>query len=312
MDIAHQMILFADVVEHGSFSAAARALGLTPSAVSKRIGDLEDRLGIRLLNRSTRQISLTEEGRAFHTCCVEISASVRSAEALGLSMGEQARGTLRVASTVAFGKSQVLPLLPEFLAQHGDVRVHLDMTDRPIDLSNASYDMAIRFSEQIEDDSLVARKLISNRRIICASPSYLAANGTPSEPHDLKTHNCLTVSTVEHWNDWHFEQDDQKFSLHVDGNFEASSADAVYHATLAGLGIARLSSYLVSEDLRTGRLVHLLPAHCVENSDILMVFSDRRNLSPRVRVFIDFLAAKFSEANRLKRPRRAQRLSAVP
>lgn len=298
MDIAHQMILFADVVEHGSFSAAARALGLTPSAVSKQIGDLEDRLGIRLLNRSTRRIGLTEEGRVFHARCLEISASVRSAEALGLSMGEKASGTLRVASTVAFGKSQILPLLPEFLAEHADVRVHLDMTDRPIDLSNAGYDMAIRFSEQIEDESLVVRKLISNRRIICAAPSYLAANGTPTEPKELRAHNCLTVSTVDHWNDWHFEQGGQKYSLHVGGNFEASSADAIYHATLAGLGIARLSAYLVSEDLRSGRLVHLLPEHCVENSDILMVFSDRRNLSPRVRVFIDYLAAKFSAANR--------------
>lgn len=299
MDIAHQMILFADVVEHGSFSAAARALGLTPSAVSKRIGDLEDRLGIRLLNRSTRQFSLTEEGRSFHARCVEIAASVRSAEALGLSMGDQPKGTLRVASTVAFGKSQVLPLLPEFLANHSDVRVHLDMTDRPIDLSNASYDMAIRFSEQVEDESLVVRKLLSNRRIICAAPSYLAANGTPTDPQELRAHNCLTVSSVDHWNDWHFQQDERKFSIHVAGNFEASSADAVYYATLAGLGISRLSAYLVSDDIREGRLVHLMPEHCVENSDILMVFSSRRNLSPRVRVFIDYLAAKFSKANRL-------------
>ena len=292
------MILFADVVEHGSFSAAARALGLTPSAVSKRIGDLEDRLGIRLLKRSTRQISLTEEGRAFHARCVEIAASVRSAEALGLSLGAQPKGTLRVASTVAFGKSQVLPLLPEFLAKHEDVRVHLDMTDRPIDLTNASYDMAIRFSEQIEDESLVARKLTSNRRIVCAAPSYIAANGYPSDPQELRAHNCLTVSTVDHWNDWQFEQGGQRYSLHVGGNFEASSADAVYHATLAGLGIARLSAYLVADDLREGRLVHLLPEHCVENSDILMVFSERRNLSPKVRAFVDYLAVKFSEASR--------------
>lgn len=298
MDIAHQMILFADVVEHGSFSATARVLGLTPSAVSKRIADLEDRLGIRLLNRSTRHISLTEEGRSFHIRCAEISSRVRAAEALGLSMGDQPKGTLRVASTVAFGKAKVLPLLPEFLAEHSDVRVHLDMTDRPIDLSTASYDMAIRFSEQIEDKSLVARKLISNRRIICAAPSYLDANGMPSQPNELKAHNCLTVSTVDHWNDWHFEQEGQKFSLHVSGNFEASSADAVYYATLAGLGIARLSAYLVAEDLRQGRLVHLLPDHAVETSDILIVFSERRNLSPKVRVFVDYLAAKFADARR--------------
>ncbi len=300
MDIAQQMILFAEVVEHGSFSAAARALGLTPSAVSKRIGDLEDRLGIRLLNRSTRQISLTEEGRSFHARCVEISASVRAAEALGLSLSARPKGTLRVASTVAFGKSQILPLLPEFLAEHEDVRLHLDMTDRPIDLSGTGYDMAIRFSDQIKGESLIVRKLISNRRIICAAPSYLAVNGTPTGPQDLQAHNCLTVATVDHWNDWHFSQGNRKLSLQVSGNFEASSADAVYYATLAGLGVARLSAYLVADDLREGRLVHLLPEHCLENSDILMVFSDRRNLSPKVRVFVDYLVAKFSNAARLR------------
>jgi DNA-binding transcriptional LysR family regulator len=222
MDIASQMILFANVVDHGSFSSTARDLGLTPSAVSKQIGHLEDRLGVRLLNRSTRQISLTEEGRPFYARCAEIAAEVVEAEAMAHSMGERPQGNLRVAATVAFGKSQLLPLMPAFIAGFPELKVTLELTDRPFDLTESSFDIAIRVSEQIEDSSLIARKLTSNKRVICAAPSYIETHGKPKIPEDLADHNCLRISTVAHWNEWHFRQGGRDWYHHADGNFDAT------------------------------------------------------------------------------------------
>ena len=293
MDIASQMILFASVVDHGSFSATARSLGLTPSAVSKQISQLEDRLGVRLLNRSTRQISTTLEGRSFYERCAEISAGVHRAEELAQSMSGKPQGNLRIAATVAFGKARLLPLIPAFTASYPELKVALELTDRHIDLSDSDYDLAIRFPEQITDTSLVACKLASSKRHLCASPAYLDAHGAPETPEDLKNHNCLRISTVAHWNDWHFRKGDETWIFTATGNFDANSADAVYHATLAGLGIAQLSSYLVDPDIAAGRLVTLLPDYEEEASDIFAVYSDKRNLSPKVRVFIDYLVEHF-------------------
>ena len=293
VDISTQMILFANVVDHGSFSATARAIGQTPSAVSKQIGHLEDRLGIRLLNRSTRSVTPTEEGQSFYLRCSDIAAEVCEAEEMAHALSKHPQGTLRVAATAAFGRVQVLPLLPSFLERYTDLRVMLDLTDAPIDLSEPDYDMAIRFTEQIEDTALITRKLAHNKRIVCASPDYLRSHGTPTCLQDLEAHNCLRLTTVDDWNDWRLDQGDGEVVFHPTGNFEASSADAIYHATVAGLGISRLSTYLVGPDIAAGRLVHLLPGHCEDQADIFAVYSERRNLSPKVRVFIDFLAAHF-------------------
>ncbi|MEQ9559003.1 MAG: LysR family transcriptional regulator [Rhodospirillales bacterium] len=293
MDIATQMIMFAAVVENGGFSAAARDLNLTPSAVSRQIGQLEDRLGTRLLNRSTRLISLTEVGRAFYARCAEVSQGVQEAEALVLNMVDHPQGTLKVAATVAFAKAQLLPLLPAFLAGNPDLKISLDATDRVIDLVEEQVDVAIRFSEQIDDSSVVSRKLATNRRVYVAAPSYVAANGMPRTPDDVAGHNCLRISTVEAWNTWTFDDGSGPIRLPIKGNFEANSADAIYYAVLAGVGIARLSTYLVNDALAQGRLVRVLPDFADETSDILAIYSNKRNLSPNVRAFIDYFAEKF-------------------
>ena len=292
MEIASQMLLFAHVVEHGSFSASARAFEHTPSSVSKQIGQLEDRLGVRLLNRTTRGIALTEDGKAFYVRCAEIARAVAEAESMVVSLGDHPQGTLRVAATVAFAKAILLPLLPAFLAKNDDLKLVLDVTDRPVDLAEGEADVAIRFTEQITDPSVVARKLATNRRVICAAPSYLKKYGMPERPEDLLQHNCLRLSTVSSWNDWEFPGPHGPGVLHVTGNFEANSADAVYHAVRAGLGIARLSTYLVNEDIRAGRLERILPEYIQQDSDILAIYASRRNLPPKVRVFVDFLAER--------------------
>lgn len=293
MDIATQMIMFATVVENGGFSAAARDLGLTPSAVSRQIGQLEDRLGTRLLNRSTRRISLTEVGRAFYARCVDVSKSVQEAESLVLNMVDHPQGTLKVAATVAFAKAQLLPLLPTFLANNPDLKISLDATDRVIDLVEEQVDVAIRFSEQIDDSSVVSRKLATNRRVYVAAPSYVAEHGLPRTPDEVANHNCLRISTVEAWNTWTFDNGNGPLRLPIKGNFEANSADAIYYAVLAGVGIARLSTYLVNDALAQGRLVRVLPDYADETSDILAIYSNKRNLSPNVRAFIDYFAEKF-------------------
>ena len=293
MDIATQMILFATVVENGGFSAAARDLGLTPSAVSRQIGQLEDRLGTRLLNRSTRRISLTEVGRAFYSRCSEVAQNVQEAETLVLNMVDHPQGTLKVAATVAFAKAQLLPLLPTFLAENPDLKISLDATDRMIDLVEEQVDVAIRFSEQIDDSSVVSRKLATNRRVYVASPGYVAKHGMPMTPDDIGKHNCLRISTVEAWNNWTFDDGAGPVRMPIKGNFEANSADAIYYAVLAGVGIARLSTYLVNDALEQGRLVRVLPDYADETSDILAIYSNRRNLSPNVRAFIDYFAHAF-------------------
>ena len=305
MELSGQMVLFAKVVECESFSAAARILGHSPSAVSRQIGHLEDRLGVRLLNRSKRGLSLTEEGRIFHQRCAEVATRVAEAESFAAQMTDHPKGVLRVVSTVAFAKAQLMGTIPDFLAQYPDIQLSLELTDRKVDLAAEAIDVAIRFSEQICDPAVIARRLASNRRVICAAPSYLERRGTPRTPRDLAGHNCLRLTTVTRFNDWHLEDPDGGGPLLLKGDFEANSADAIYHAALAGIGIARLSTYLVCDDLRSGRLVRLLPDYPLDSSDLFAVYSDKRNLSPKVRAFIDFLVSRFGPVPPWERGREA-------
>lgn len=290
---ADQLILFARAVDEGSFSAAARALDLTPSAVSKQVRRLEDRLGVRLLTRSTRHLRLTPEGHAIYARCRGVAHAVEEAESLAATLSGNVSGTLHVVSTVAFGKSQLLPLLPQFLRAHPQLHLKLELSDRYLDSATEAFDAAIRFTEQMSDTSVVARKIAENRRIICAAPVYLNSYGVPRKAEELDGHNCLRLSTTESWNDWELADGDSTRKVQVSGNFEANSADAVYHAALSGLGLARLSTYLVAEDIREGRLVHVLPEYTQEFAEILAIYPDRRHLAPKVRAFIDFLVERF-------------------
>lgn len=293
MEISSQMVLFARVVEAGSFSAAARTEGHSPSAVSRQISHLEDRLGVRLLNRTRHGLSLTEEGRAFNERCLEVADRISDAESFVASMSDRPQGVLRVVSTVAFAKAQLMAVLPEFFERYPDVRLALELTDRPIDLAAEGIDVAIRFTEQIDDPSVIARRFAGNRRVICAAPAYVARFGAPETPGDLARHNCLRLSTVSRWNDWHLDDPETGERIGPSGHLEANSADGVYHAVLAGIGIARLSTYLVEDDLRAGRLVRVLPDYVDEGSAIFAIYPEKRNRAPKVRAFIDHLAGHF-------------------
>jgi len=281
MELSSQMVLFAKVVAAGSFSAAARTVDQTPSAISRQIKQLEDRLSVRLLTRTGRGVFLTEDGTQFYEKCRAVSEEVNQARALLSEMSDHPTGRLKVVCTVAFGKSQLIPLLPAFSAQFPQVDIALTLTDQIVNLSLEGADLAIRFSEQVLEQSVISRKLAENKRVLVAAPGYLAKSGSPKEQDDLRQHQCLRLSTVQSWNDW--------IPKGNRSDFEANSADAVYHAALAGMGIARLSTFLVNDDIAAGRLVRVLEGYEQQESKITVSFAERRNLPPKIRAFIDFM-----------------------
>jgi len=231
------MVLFAKVAEAGSFSAAARAVDQTPSAISRQIKQLEDLLSVRLLTRTGRGVSLTEDGTQFYQKCRAVSDEVDEARALLSEMSDHPTGRLRVVCTVAFGKSQLIPLLPTFAERFPDVDMSLTLTDKIMNLSFDGADLAIRFSEQVLEQSVISRKLADNQRILVASPKYLAKRKAPLVMDDLVHHCCLRLSTVLSWNEW--------IPKGAHREFEANSADAVYHATLAPPKIRTFIDFMV-------------------------------------------------------------------
>ena len=293
MDKTTQMTVFVRAVDAGSFSAAGRALQMTPSAVSKQVSRLEQRLQVRLVNRTTRRLSLTAEGQTFYERSVRILADIDGLERALTELHDKPRGTFRVTATTGFTKHQVVPLIPEFLERYPEVSVQLELNDRHVDLVAEGIDVAIRIGN-LADSSLVARKLGVNRRVICAAPAYLKKHGAPRVPEDLRHHNCLTFSDSPRFNDWEFEESEGLRTLRVSGNLSVNHTDALYQSVLAGIGLARLATYLVGPDLRTGRLIPVLAEYSHEKTPIYAVYPHRRHVPAKVRVFLDYLLSKFT------------------
>lgn len=294
MDAIHsEMAVFARAVETGSFSAAARTLNLTPSAISKQVGRLEDRLGARLLNRTTRRLSLTEAGEDYYQRATRILAEIAEAERAVALSHEAPRGVLRISASIAFGQTQLVPLVREFLALYPEIRIELNLSDRLIDLVEEGVDVAIRVAA-LPDSSHIARKIASERRIVCAAPSYLTRFGTPRTPAELADHNCLIYSTISS-EDWQFRGPDGPRAVKVTSNFVANGGEAVRDLAIAGLGVARLATFLVGPAVQDGRLVPVLSEFEErQETAIHAVYPHRRNLSPKVRAFVDYLAEKMS------------------
>jgi len=294
MDWQSEMAVFVRVVEEESFSATARGLKLTPSAVSKLIGRLEDRLGARLLNRTTRRLSLTEEGHAFYQRCVPILSAIEEAERAVTELHAEPRGVLKVNASTAFGQYHIEPLIPEFLALYPDLRIQLTLSDSLVNLVEEEVDVAIRIAD-MPDSSLIARKLGPARRMVTAAPAYLEKNGTPQTPDDLKEHNCLTLSFETSLNQWEFQGPDGPQRMRVSGNFETNNATALHEAALAGLGLMRTANFIAGPDIRKGTLVPVLQDfETLGNANIYAVYPHNRHLSPKVRAFIDLLTDAFT------------------
>ncbi|SMF09804.1 DNA-binding transcriptional regulator, LysR family [Tistlia consotensis] len=294
MDNVSEMEVFVRVVQAKSFSEAARSLGLSPSAVSKQIGRLEDRLGARLLNRTTRQLSLTEIGAAFHERAERIVNDIAEAERAVSHLHGAPRGQLKVNAPVAFGIDHLAPLLPGFMAENPEVSVDLSVNDRFVDLVEEGIDVALRIGE-LADSSLIARRLAANRRVVCAAPSYLERRGTPASTADLKRHNCLVYTYRQQRRDWHFDGPGGHELVTVNGDLETNNAQVLRMAALGGLGIVLLPLWLVGPDLTEGRLIEVLPQYHVPDSSIYAVWPAGRHLSPKVRAFVDHIAAEIGE-----------------
>ncbi|ASY63818.1 Transcriptional regulator, LysR family [Sinorhizobium sojae CCBAU 05684] len=293
MGLQETMAVFLAVVDEGDFSAAARRLRMTPSAVSKIVGRLEGRLGVRLLQRSTRSISLTAEGQAYAESARRILSDLEEAE-LAIQPGAEPRGRLRVSLPSAFGHRLIVPMLPNFIGRYPAIELELDFTDAIVDLVNGDADVAVRVAAQ-SDSTLITRRLAPNRRVICAAPAYLERHGVPERPDDLEGHICLGITSRGGLNVWEFDEGGRRRAIRIRSSVEANSTEALRRLALAGMGIVRLSEILVGPDIQDGRLKAVLTdCNRADAEPISVVYPHRRFLSPRVRAFVDFLAEQFA------------------
>lgn len=284
-----EIATYVRVVDLGSFAAAAADRGLTPSAVSKIVSRLEDRLGVRLLQRTTRRLALTPEGETMLQRGREILAAVEAAEAEVMAARGRPRGLIRVNTGTAFAKHRLCPILPEFHARYPEVDIELSVADRRVDILGEQVDVAIR-TGQLGDSSLIARTLGRSSRTICAAPSYLARRGVPAVPADLARHTCLRLTGYTRLAEWPMRIDGQVVPLRVTGAVTCDNADILLDMTRSGLGISRLATFILEDDIAAGRLVPLLTDHHVsEVVPITALMPPGRQNLPRVRAFVDFL-----------------------
>lgn len=287
-----EMEVFAEVVEAESFSAAARTLGLSKSAVSKQISRLEDRLGVRLLNRTTRRISLTEAGASFYAACRRVVDEADTAERAVSNLSAAPRGLLKLNAPMSFGFLHLGQAIPAFHSRFPQISVEAAMNDRFVDLVEEGYDVAIRIAN-LSDSSLVARRIAPCQTVICASPGYLARRGRPERPEDLAGHDCLLYANQQQPHEWEVTSPRGLQRVKVDGPLLANNGDLLCGATLAGMGIARLPTFIVGRHLQSRELEVVLPDFPVPESGIHAVYPHSRNLSVKVRVFVDFLVDYF-------------------
>jgi len=301
MDNVKAMRLFLTVVQTGSLSGAGRQSGLSPASVSRQITALEDDLGVRLLNRTSRRLSLTEAGQVYLEHAERLLQDIDELRDAVSQMAVKPRGTLRIQSRISLGTQHVAPLIPAFLALYPDLKIDLWLTDNDLDLTEHGIDLAIR-TGNLSDSTLIGRRLASSPRVICASPEYWAEHGKPATPEALMDHNCLTYrfefGTAAAL--WQFRIDmGQSINIQVAGNFQTNNGEALRVATLSGLGVAMLPAWSVKDHLKAGSLERVLSDYETTVSDldfgIYAVYLSRRNLSAKTRLFVDHLVTEFSK-----------------
>lgn len=295
MENLPEMAVFAKVVEAKSFSTAARSLNISKSAVSKQVTRLEQALGARLLNRTTRHLSLTEIGAAVYEHCARMVAESEEAVLAAGRLSSQPRGVVKLSASVAFGKLHIAPAMPEFLRRYPQVSVQLVLTDHMVDLADEGFDLVIRLTER-PAPNLVVRKLAPLRYVVCGTPAYFKQAGTPRAPRDLANHNCLFYAYQSFQDRWSFKGPRGPMSVRVRGNFQVNSSEAIREALLGGLGVGLVPTFTVGQDLKSGALKPILTTYQPLGgfgSSIYAAYLPNRNLAPKVRALVDFLVERF-------------------
>jgi DNA-binding transcriptional LysR family regulator len=297
LDKLEAMAIFARVVEEESFSGAARKLGLSKSAVSKQITRLEDRLGARLLNRTTRRLSLTDAGSAFYRHCARIVEEGEAAEEAVTLLQEAPRGTLRIAAPMSFGHKHLGRAIGEFGDRYPDLRIDMDLSDQFVDLVADGYDVGIRITA-MRDSSLIARKVATSRILVVASPAYLEAHGEPKTPEDLTAHKCLIYSNSTTPGVWNLTGPEGQTQIKVEPALIANNGDFLTAAAVEGRGIAMQPSFICGDDVNKGKLVPIMRDYSLTELNVYAVYPAREHLPAKVRLLIDHLVETFGGGDR--------------
>ena len=292
MDKFQEMRAFVSVVGEGSFVRGAEALNLSKTAVSRLVGDLESRLGTRLLQRTTRRLSLTQEGEVFLERCKELLDGLEEAEAELSAQSGEVIGQLRVNVPVTFGLLHLAPLWPRFMDRHPKVTLEVTLADRLVDLVEEGYDMAVRIA-RLPSSSLVSRQLTSTRMVLCASPDYLRRHGTPAHPSDIASHAVITYTLLATGDQWEFQGPDGTVAVKVLPRMRTNSGDTCCAAAIGHHGIVLQPSFLVAPFLASGQLVEVLPQYRAIELGVYALYPSRKHLTPKVRALVDFLVESF-------------------
>ncbi|MDT8420169.1 MAG: LysR family transcriptional regulator [Desulfuromonadales bacterium] len=300
MDQLGAMKIFTRVVETGSFSAVAREMNTGQPAISKQVAALEERLGVRLLNRTSRKLTLTEAGANYHEHCQSVLNEISDAEEMIQSLATTPRGRLRANVSVAFGRLHIAPYLPGFLERYPHITLDLSMNDRFVDLIAERVDVAIRIGP-LADSSLVARNLGHSLLVVVGAPSYFAKHGRPAHPEDLKRHNCLIYTFLLSGNIWHFRDGDKELAIQVKGNCQSDNTDGIRDVIIAGTGLAMVPCWMVQAELNNGLLERALDKYMPWSSPISAVYPMSKYVPLKVRCFIDYLKEQFDKNALFKR-----------
>lgn len=297
MDKLNGMVVFAAVVETGSFTSAARELGQSKSAVSKQVSKLEDRLGARLLHRTTRKLTLTDVGQAFYERCQRIVEEAEEAELAVTTMQQCPQGRLKISIPHSYGSRHIIPIAAEFMERYQDITVDASFNDRRVDLLEEGFDLAIRIGI-LQDSSLIARKISEVRSHVVSAPAYWDRHGRPHHPQELADHNCFTYSNLDTPNIWRFPQaSGDEISVRVDGRLHSNSGDISLAVAKAGMGVARLPTFFFCEnELKSGVLEEVLKDYAQARMGVYAVYPHARHLTTKVRVFIDFLVERLAKS----------------
>jgi len=291
-----ELQLFVEIVKAGNLSAAARALNSSPAAMSRGLTALESRLGVRLVTRTSRSFELTEEGQLFYERCARIVADIADAEAEASSKGATIKGLLRLGAPMEIGRRLVAPLITEFRGKFPDVQIHLVLSDAGLDVIDDGLDVALRIGLP-SDSSLIAKKVLTAKRIVCASPAYFKEHGTPAKPSDLMQHDCIRLVRGRRVMDaWVFQEQGKRFEVVVNGTLTTTSGEVVHGWVRAGKGIALKADWDLQPELRDGSIVRCLSDYWCDEINLFALCANRRHLSPRIRAFLKFIVARLPEA----------------